>query len=345
MPIGSPRTRRAAAAVAAVVSLAGVAAGCGSSSDGGGSSKSGDAPKDLRVGALFLDSQGFYGGVKYGFEQAAQRAGVKLKLTQTNAAGDPAAESSFISTLTNSKPDAIIVSATSVTASVPAIKLASRSGVPVICYNTCIDDKDLQQYVYAYAVGDPVKFGALLGDAAGDYFLRARVAAPKIGIVNCEQFEVCKLRHQGFEDALKRKVPGAQVVSNQTGTTEDKAISVAQNMLNANPSLDAFFGESGGATAGAVKAVEASGKVGRVVVFGSDMTSELARALADGSVLKADVDISGRVMGEKAYELVVDAVQGRRLASKTVPVSIQVYSADRRAEVEDWLKVHANGLP
>lgn len=348
MPIGSPRVRRVVTAAAATVALAGLAAGCGSSSDdggGGGGSTSGEAPSELRVGAMFLDSQGFYGGVKYGFEQAADRDGVDLKLTQSNAGGDAAAESSFISTLTNSKPDALVVSAVSETASVPAIKLASRSGIPVICYNTCINEEDLQEYVFAYAVGDPVRFGAMLGDAAGDHFLAERNDAPKIGVVNCEQFEVCKLRRQGFEEALRAKVSGAEIVANQTGTTEDKAISVAENMLNADPDIDAFFGESGGATAGAVKAVEASGNVGRVVVFGSDMTTELARELVDGRILKADVDISGRTMGEHAYRLVVDAVAGREPASKTVQVPIQVYTADRRAEVQEWLRVHANGLP
>lgn len=344
MTIGTPRGRRIAA-VSAVVALAGIGAGCGSSGERDSATASGEPPKELRVGAMFLDSQGFYGGVKYGFEQAAKRAGVGLKMTQSNAAGDASAESSFISTLTASKPDAIVVSAVSETASVPAIKLAARSGVPVVCYNTCVNDEDLQKYVYAYAVGDPVTFGAMLGEAAADYFVQERIDAPKIGVVNCEQFEVCKLRRQGFEEALKRALPDAEIVANQTGTTEDKAISVAQNMLNANPEIDAFFGESGGATAGAVKAVEASKRVGDVVVFGSDMTTELAKELVDGSVLKADVDISGRTMGEKAYELVVGAVSGRALDDKIVPVPIQVYRADRRAEVEEWLRVHANGLP
>ncbi|MBB4662825.1 substrate-binding domain-containing protein [Conexibacter arvalis] len=345
MRIGTPGIRRTAAAIASVALLAGVA-GCGSSDDGGSAgTTSGGAPDELRVGAMFLDSQGFYGGVKYGFEQAAERDGVKLRLTQSNAGGDASAESSFISTLASSKPDAIVVSAVSETASVPAIRLAARSGIPVICYNTCIRRDALEEHVFAYAVGDPVEFGAMLGEAAADYFEQERNDAPKIGVVNCEQFEVCKLRRQGFEEALGRRIPGAEIVANQSGTTEDKAISVAQNMLNANRDIDAFFGESGGATAGAVKAVEAAKRVGDVVVFGSDMTTELARELLDGRILKADVDISGRTMGETAYRLVLDAASGREPADKIVPVPIRVFRADRPAEVEEWLKVHANGLP
>ena len=64
-------------------------------------------------------------------------------------------------------------------------------------------------------------------------------------------------------------------------------------MITANPDLDAFIGEYGGATIGAVKAVQQPPTaVGKTVVFGGDMTTDLANALVkDNSVLKAQVDI------------------------------------------------------
>jgi ABC-type sugar transport system substrate-binding protein len=333
------RTRLAVLAAVGAVAVA----GCGSD-DGSDGSAAGDGGGSMRVGALFLDAQGFYGGVRAGFETAAKDAGVDLKLQSKNSAADASAENSFLNTLVSSRVDAIIVSATSETASVPAIRQASQEGIPVVCYNTCVEEQAIQDYVYAYALGDPVEFGAKIGEAAGKYFKREGIEDPKIAIINCEFVEVCKLRRQGFEDALRQQVPGAQIVANQRGETLDKAVPVAQNLLNAHPDIDAFWGEAGGASEGAVKAVQASGKTGQVVVFGSDMTTELAKALADNSILKADVDISGKVMGRTAFELVQKAKAGEELGDdKVVPVQIDLY--DTAEQGTKWLESHPDGLP
>ncbi|MGX6447022.1 substrate-binding domain-containing protein [Patulibacter sp. S7RM1-6] len=336
--------RRALTAVLVAVGLAVPLAGCGAASDDGAVQSNG-MPEKLRVGAVFMDSQGFYGGVRYGFEQAAKAQGVDLTMIKTNAAGDASTENQFLSTIANSEPDAIIVSASSETASVPAIRAAHKLGVPVVCYNACVNEADMKRYVYAYALGSPERFGALIGDAAGKYFAEKGVTAPKIGVVNCETVEVCKRRETGFEAALTKRVPGARVVSNQEGATEDKAITVAQNILNSHPDLDAFFGQAGGATAGAARAVQASGRIGKTVVFGGDMTLPLARLLADGRIVKGIVDISGRVMGERAFRLSVDAKLGKQRSEIVEDVPIDLYTADDRPTVEEWLETHKNGLP
>lgn len=57
------------------------------------------------------------------------------------------------------------------------------------------------------------------------------------------------------------------------------------------------MGESGGATLGAVKAVRNQNQAGKIAVFGSDMTTEIAQELENNQVLKAVVDISGKKMG------------------------------------------------
>jgi ABC-type sugar transport system substrate-binding protein len=335
--------RASLAALASVAALA--VAGCGSDDESatGGAASGGDDGGSMRIGALFLDAQGFYGGVRAGFEDAAKAANVDLKLQSKNSAADASAENSFLNTLVSSRVDAIIVSATSETASVPAIRQASQEGIPVVCYNTCVEEQALQEYVYAYALGDPVEFGAKIGDAAGKYFKKEGIDNPQIAIINCEFVEVCKQRRQGFEEALKRQVPGARIVANQRGETLDKAVPVAQNVLNAHPDIDAFWGEAGGASEGAVKAVQASGKTGDVVVFGSDMTTELAKALADNTILKADVDISGKEMGRTAFELVEKAKAGEQLSDKIVPVQVDLY--DKAEQGTQWLEAHPDGLP
>jgi simple sugar transport system substrate-binding protein len=336
-----PRFSWRLTAIAAVSAL--VLAACGD--DGGGSgTASGGGGEEISVGAIYLDTQGFYAGVRKGIQDGAKEAGQPVKVVETNAQGDASKESNFINTLVNSQTKAIILSAVSAEGSVPAIRAASQAKIPVICYNTCVTPEAMDQYVYAYAFGDPVKFGADLGGAAADYFTKANITAPKIGVLNCEFVEVCKLRRQGFEQALKAKVPGYEIVANQEGTILDKAISVGENILTANPDLDAFFGESGGATLGAVKAVQNRKREGKTVVFGSDMTTEIAQALADHTILKAEVDVSGQAAGRIAVEQAIKAANGEpKPAEVNVPVPIDLYTTPEDAE--KWLAEHPDGIP
>ncbi|PZQ39581.1 MAG: hypothetical protein DI570_30870, partial [Phenylobacterium zucineum] len=125
---------RAAAALAAVVSLAGLSACSGGTTPAPGGSST--APAEVRIGALYLDSQGYYGGVKKGVQEAAKASGMNVKLIESSSAGDVAKESSFMQSLVSSGVSAIIMSAVSADGSVAAVKQAAEAGIPVICYNT-----------------------------------------------------------------------------------------------------------------------------------------------------------------------------------------------------------------
>nr|WP_249226340.1 substrate-binding domain-containing protein [Entomohabitans teleogrylli] len=301
------------------------------------------AEKTLTVGAIYLDTQGYYAGVRQGVQDAAARSGVKVQLIETNAQGDISKESSFIDTLVARNVDAIILSAVSENGSSRTVRRASEAGIPVICYNTCINAKGVEKYVAAYLVGDPLEFGRKLGNAAADYFLAANISHPKIAVINCEAFEVCVQRRKGFEEALKARVPGMQIVANQEGTVLDKAISVGEKLLISSADIDAIMGESGGATLGAVKAVRNQNKAGRVVVFGSDMTTEIAQELADFQVLKAVVDISGKKMGTEVFAQTLNLLNHTPPENKVIPVAIDLYG--KPEDGSQWLKTHPDGLP
>ena len=299
--------------------------------------------KSGTIGAIYLDTQGFYAGVRAGVRDAADQSGIPFKMIETNAQADVSKESAFIDSLVSAKVDAIILSAVSSDGSVRAIRRAAKAGIPVVCYNTCVNDKALQENVYAYAVGDPFKFGEKLGDAAAEYFIKAGIKAPKIAVVNCEFVEVCVQRRKGFEKGLFGKLPDGKIVANQQGTVIDEAITVSEKILSAHPDIDAFFGESGGATLGAVKAVKNQNRVGKIVVFGSDMTTEIAQELIDNTVLKGEVDVSGKIIGKVAFDQAFAAMNGKKAANKLVPVNIDLYTTPEQGR--QWLEQHKNGLP
>ncbi|AOS63300.1 substrate-binding domain-containing protein [Actinoalloteichus hymeniacidonis] len=324
--------RRTVAAIAALLVAVLASASCGAQIGEGG-----------RFGVVYMDAQGYYAGVRKGMQDEAERMGRNVQLLELNAQGDASKESSFIDTVSSADVDALVLSPVSETASIPAIRLAHRSEVPVICYNTCIADEAAQEYVDAFILGDPLEFGGLLGDAAADYFIAEGIEAPQIGIVNCEQVEVCVQRRLGFEEALFAKLPDAEIVANQQGAEVDEAVDVAERILTAHPDLDAFFGQAGGATLGSIRAVQARGKVGQTVVFGGDMSTEAANALVDHRVLKGNVDISGVEVGRMAAETAQRVLAGEELEEFILPAPVEIYTTPEDGQA--WLEAHPDGLP
>jgi simple sugar transport system substrate-binding protein len=301
------------------------------------------ADEEITVGAIYLDAQGFYAGVRKGVQVGGTELGKNVQIIETNAGGDVAKESSFIDRLISAGVQAIILSAVSPDGSVRAIKRAHEAGIPVVCYNTCIDDADMKKYVYAYAVGDPFTFGYKIGQVAADDFVKAGKKEPKIGILNCEFVDVCVQRRKGFEKALSEKVPGYKIVSNQEATILDKAISTGEKIITANPDIDALWGESGGASLGAAKAIRNAGKIGQIAAYGSDMTTEIAQEIVAGDVMRGTVDVSGQALGALALKQAVNAIEKKPQGDLIVPNPIDLYTTADQAKA--WLAAHPDGLP
>jgi sugar transport system substrate-binding protein len=302
-----------------------------------------NAAEDITVGAIYLDAQGFYAGVRKGVQTGGADAGKNVQIIETNAGGDVGKEASFIDRLVSAGVQAIILSAVSPDGSVRAVKRAHDAGIPIVCYNTCLNDADMKKYVYAYAVGDPFTFGYKIGQVAAADFEKAGKQEPKIGILNCEFVDVCVQRRKGFEKALGEKVPGYKIVANQEATILDKAISTGEKIITANPDIDALWGESGGAALGAAKAIRNSGKVGKIAAYGSDMTTEIAQEIIAGDIMRGTVDVSGQALGSLALKQALNAIAKKPAGDMIVPNPIDLYITADQAKA--WLAAHPDGLP
>ena len=65
------------------------------------------ADKEMTIGAIYLDTQGYYAGVRQGVQDAAKDSSVQVQLIETNAQGDISKESTFVDTLVARNVDAI----------------------------------------------------------------------------------------------------------------------------------------------------------------------------------------------------------------------------------------------
>ena len=143
-----------------------------------------------------------------------------------------------------------------------------------------------------------------LGDksgAAAVKFITEKLGGnAKVGLLNCDQFEGCPPRKEGFLAQLET-LPGVEVVADQAGWLADKAQPVSEAMLQANPDINVLWAANEGGTVAHANAVKTLGLGGKVFVFGTDMNNQM------GQMLQAEDNVLQGVTGQAPYQMGYDA--------------------------------------
>ncbi|CAI8696420.1 sugar ABC transporter substrate-binding protein [Burkholderia cepacia] len=182
-----------------------------------------------------------------------------------------------------SKVDAIVLAPADSKALVPVVKKAVDAGVIVVNIDNRLDPDVLKsKNLNVPFVGPDNRKGAR---KIGDYLAKKLKAGDQVGIVEGVSTTTnAQQRTAGFEDAMK--AGGMKVVSVQSGEWEiDKGNAVAAAMLNEYPNLKALLCGNDNMAIGAVSAVRAAGKQGKVAVVGYDNINAIKPMLKDGRVL------------------------------------------------------------
>ena len=302
------------------------------------------AQDQLTIGALYLDAQGFYGGIKKGIEAGA--ADQNIRLLGQNSQGDASLESQFASTLVSSGVKAIIMSPVSATASVAVVRQAHDANIPVVCYNTCINDTDAKALVYALVTTDQYKLGFDAGSAAVDYFKKKGITAPRFGVLGCDVYEACRQRKSGFKDAVSKGVPGAVWAADQDGYEAGKATTTATNMLTGDTAIDAVFANNENGVIAAMQGVATTGRTGKVAVFGNDIDPQIAQyLLTQPDTLIATNGQQPQQMGKVAVQMALKAIKGDKNDTYLTNVPTELFLSSDPDQINTWLKAHADGIP
>jgi len=294
----------------------------------------------ITIGAILFGQDSFFQNIQTGMEKAAKDAGVKLLVSVHNH--DIAKETTFIEDYVARGVDAIVITPESGTASVPAIKRAFDAGVKIICFNTNLNPDDAKKYVSAFYETDQASLGMQTGQALAKWLPSHIKGAVNVGILQCDRFEACQRRGEGFRKALNDAGVKWTEAANQEGFMPDVGSSVAENILQANPKINILWSENEGGTIGEVIAVRTMKLQGKVFVFGTDMSTQLADFLLDkDNVLQAVTGQSPRLMGSQSVNAAISVVKGSKVEYYHV-VPNAFYSRDNASAVNAFKKEMAN---
>ncbi|PBQ13239.1 sugar ABC transporter substrate-binding protein [Pseudomonas congelans] len=196
---------------------------------------------------------------------------------------DTSAQIRIVEQMIASNVSALVIAPADSKALVPVLKKATDAGIKVVNIDNQLDVDVLKsKQLQIPFVGPDNRKGAKL---VGDYLAKKLTAGDQVGIIEGVSTTTnAQQRTAGFKDAMDEAK--MKVVSTQSGNWEiDKGNAVASAMLNEYPDLKALLAGNDSMALGAVSAVRAAGKAGKVMVVGYDNINAIKPMLKDGRVL------------------------------------------------------------
>ncbi|WP_314387556.1 sugar ABC transporter substrate-binding protein [Pseudomonas brenneri] len=196
---------------------------------------------------------------------------------------DTSAQIDIVNQMILAKVNAIVIAPADSKALVNVLKKASDAGIKVVNIDNRLDPEVLKsKNLEVPFVGPDNRKGSRL---VGEYLAKQLASGDKVGIIegvptttNAQQ------RTAGFKDAMD--AAGMKIVSIQSGNWEiDQGNKVAAAMLSEYPDLKALLAGNDNMALGAVSAVRAAGKAGKVQVVGYDNIAAIKPMLQDGRIL------------------------------------------------------------
>jgi len=235
-----------------------------------------------------------------------------LELMVLDSENDPAKEFAKMEDLITQDVDVILINPTDSDAVGNAIKAANDAGIPVITLDRGANAGE----VVTHIASDNVSGGKM----AGEYIIEMLGGKGKVveleGIAGTS---AARDRGQGFNEALEGT--DVEVVAKQVADFDrTKGLSVMENILQAQPEIDAVFAHNDEMALGAQKAVEASGR--DIMIVGFDATDDAVMAVEDG-MMAATVAQQPSMIGSLGVEAAQKVIDGEML-DEFVPVDLML---------------------
>lgn len=211
-----------------------------------------------------------------------------------------------------------------------AVEEANAAGIPVVVFNTLEELPSEDVEVYAYVGYDPWEGGVMSADYIAGKIGNAGEIAILEGLEGYNNTE----RIEGFIDQIEKQYPDIKIVASQAANWErEDGYSVAQNIMQANPNVKAFFAASDEMAIGAAQAM-VDDNIEGIITIGIDGNSATMDSINEG-VTTASLDTDPYNIGVTAVQQAVNALDGKTLDDNKVIVQCFVVDSEN---VADYLK-------
>lgn len=257
----------------------------------------------------------FFVALRDGALQAAQKAGINLVILDAQDRVDK--QVSDIEDLVQRRVWVLLINPTDSAVVVPAIQRANQAGIPVITVDRAANGGQVAYHI----ASDNVAGGRMAAEFICTLLKgRGRV----VELEGIPGTSAARDRGQGFNAYLRERCPGVTVVARQTANFDRaQGLSVMENILQAQPQIDAVLAHNDEMALGALQAIKASGR--KIAVVGFDATPDALKAV-EACDMAATVAQQPAEMGRLAVERAVALLQGTKPPARTafIPVPLKL---------------------
>lgn len=300
--------RVAGAAFLVLVMTAGCGSGGGTdNSAGGGGGTAGAKAYDLAF-IPGVAGDAFYITMQCAIEAEAKAKGATVK-TQAGQKFDPTLQTPVLQSVVASKPDAILIAPTDVSALQQPIEQAKQQGIKIVLVDTTLNDPS----VAVSAISSDNLGG---GKAAFEAIKKLAPQGGKLlGIGVQPGVSTTDARDKGFADAAKAD-PNYQYLGVQYSHDDPaQAASEVSAALQKDPDIVGIFASNLFSAEGAATGIRQAGKQDTVKIVGFDAGPDQIKALADGTVQALVAQQPGKI-GKDGVDQAIKALNGQPTTEK-----------------------------
>lgn len=257
------------------------------------------AQDDISIAFIVKDMNNpYYARMGEGAMRAAEELGISLTYVAAEFNGDIEGQIGVVEAQLVQGHDAIVLVPMNGTALIPKIMEANSMGIPVITADTRVDD-------------GPAEVETFVGlDERSSFAGMAEWVVEQLGgegqVAILEGFRgssTAELRLLGMMDVFDANEGIEVVASIAADWDQERGLRAAEDILQANPEVDAIIGSNDLMALGAVQAVIGAGRSDDIIVVGDDAIPSALASLRAGE-LDATIDGNTDMVG---YEAVMAA--------------------------------------
>ncbi|WDU84571.1 substrate-binding domain-containing protein [Caloramator sp. Dgby_cultured_2] len=210
--------------------------------------------------------------------------------------------------LITKKVDAIVMLPIESAALTPVAEKIIKANIPLVV----VDREILSDNFTALVKGD----NKGIGINAGKYIAKVLNGKGKVVEITGVPCSVTTLRSEGFREALK-DYPDIEIIASQSGDFQkEKSLYVMQNILQANPHIDAVYTHDDEMALGVLQAIKEAKRNDIKVVTGAGGHKDVYKLIKDGDPLMQATFIYSPLMVKDGVRWAIDIVKGNKPTDK-----------------------------
>jgi len=269
----------------------------------------------------------FWVTMKEGILAEAQKQGIKVDVFAVQSEDDTQGQLQLFENLLSKDYNAIGFAPISPVNLVQPAAKAYKKGVVLVNIDEKVDMAALKAAggnVFAFITTDNV----VVGRTAGEYIVKQiGSAGGKVAILEGKAGNASgEFRKQGATQAFTA-VKGFTLVASQPADWDRaKALDVASNIIRRFPDLKAIYACNDTMALGAMQAVKNAGKLGQILVVGTDGDPEAVDSVKAGEMAATVAQDPAEVGAESLRQLLAALKTGKQIALNVQPAYVAVNS-------------------